>query len=145
MRPGPSSVPNAAISFTSPAPVAPMTWPGSISTRPSARPAAALDSPTVVGWNAASIRPRTAMPKVITLGTRRSRRSIAAVVLPPTATAPKATASKVLNNGLPQHAVDLVTERGHAGHHHDGDQHSQESVLEQVLPFFVASQACNRC
>ena len=37
--PGPTTAPTAAISFTSPAPVAPSTWPGIISARPSAKPA----------------------------------------------------------------------------------------------------------
>src|SRR5256884_6722870 len=39
---GPSNVPIAANNFTSPAPVAPITWPGSISRRPIAHPASAI-------------------------------------------------------------------------------------------------------
>ena len=39
--PGPTTVPIAAISFTSPAPVAPIRWPGIISSRPTSIPSAA--------------------------------------------------------------------------------------------------------
>src|SRR6267378_3570383 len=141
VRPGPSSVPNAAISLTSPAPVAPMTCAGSIRARPTARPASALTTPTPVGRNAASASPSTAMPNVIGLGTRRTRKSIAAVALPQPAMAQTATASKVLNNGLPQNRVDLIPQRRDAGHHEDGDQRGQKPVFEQVLPVMFSRES----
>src|SRR5262245_29802311 len=148
VRAGPSSVPSAASSFTSPAPVAPMKCPGSISSRPTAKPATASAGVRRVTWIAASARPITATLSVTTFGTRRDRRSTATAVPPPAAviTIPAGShavftaVSKVLDNGLPQHGVDGRAHRGNGRHHHDRDQRREKSVLDQVLAIVPACE-----
>src|SRR5438552_17496443 len=122
---GPSNVPIAANNFTSPAPVAPITWPGSISRRPIAHPASAPATVTPDTCDAASATPSTAVARVSWLGTRRVRTSIAEAAPALSATAAKATGSEILSNGLPEHVVDRVPDRCHGADRHDRDERHQ--------------------
>src|SRR5712691_5237374 len=140
---GPSSVPIAANSFTSPAPVAPTKWPGSISAKPSANPASAAATLTLVRWAAASARPRPAIPSVNRFGTRRLLRSMTALNPPLPATTPTTTTSEILSNGRPEHRHDRLSDRGHSDHHHHGDQHGQEPILDQVLAIVATNEAAD--
>src|SRR5688572_1346293 len=75
---GPRNAPTAANSLTSPPPVAPIRYPGSINRRPTPHPASAAPMPTVPQPAAASSTPDAASGMVNALGMRRVRRSIAA-------------------------------------------------------------------
>src|SRR5580704_7261786 len=143
MPAGPSSVPSAANSFTSPAPVAPITWPGSSSSSPHRPPRSADAIPSVVTWNSASARPVSARPPVSTFGTRRTFKSTAAPAPPPAVTSDTTTGSEILSNGLPEHRVDRIADRRHAREDEDGDEHGQQAVLDQVLAFVVAHEISN--
>src|SRR5471032_2906031 len=137
---GPSSVPMAANSFTSPAPVAPITCPGSISRSPHANPASAIGTPSFVTCRNASVMPVSASPTVSGFGTRRLLRSTTAPAPPPAATTETATGSKILSNGLPEDGVDRVAHRRDARQNEHRDQHGEQAVLDQVLSLVVTNQ-----
>src|SRR5581483_7628569 len=137
---GPSRVPIAAKSFTSPAPVAPITCPGSISARPIARPASAPVTLRLVACEPASATPRAAIDRVRTLGTRRVRKSMTVAAPPAKTMTASAIGSDVLSNGLPEHVVDRVPDRRHGGDRDDRDQRHEQTVLEQILPVLTASE-----
>src|SRR5438445_3459112 len=140
MGAGPSSDPMAANSFTSPAPVAPNRWPGSMSARPTKNPRAA--APTV-RWPipaAANPRPLSASRPVSAFGTRRVLRSTNAAAATPAASVPITMKSDDLTNGAPEHVVNRLANRGDAD---DGDeryQRRQQPVFEQVLAVGFASR-----
>src|SRR2546422_7491221 len=140
---GPSRVPMAANSFTSPAPVAPTKWPGSISAKPSANPASAAGTLTLVRCVAASARPRAAIPSVNGFGTRRLLRSMSALNPPLPATTPTTITSESLSNGRPEHRHDRLSERGQSHHYHHGDQDAQKPVLDQVLAIVATNEAAD--
>src|SRR5688572_5788457 len=78
IKDGPRNAPTAANNLTSPPPVAPIRYPGSINRRPTPHPASAAPMPTVPQPAAASSTPDAASGMVNALGMRRVRRSIAA-------------------------------------------------------------------
>src|SRR5206468_3740010 len=127
-------VPIAANSLTSPAPVAPIRCPGSISMRPTAKPASDPATVTPLVCDAANETPRAAMPRVSVFGTRRLQTSTTALAPPLAATAATTATSEILGNALPEHRVDGVPNLGHRGERDDRDQRHEEGVLEQVLP-----------
>src|SRR5262245_43097691 len=138
---GPSRVPSAATSFTSPAPVPPNTWPGSIITNPSAAPmvAAAIEWPV----HPAAVRasPKPATPAVRRFGIFPVRTSMAAAAPEAATTARSTTVSDVgSSNGLPEHRVDLVADGRDCAHRHEGDQGAEHRVFEQVLALIGSSQ-----
>src|SRR5436309_11086249 len=140
---GPSNVPIAANSFTSPAPVAPTKWPGSMSAKPSANPASAAATLTLVRCVAASARPSAEIPNVNWFGTRRLLRSISALSPPLPATALTTITSEILSNGRPEHRHDRLSDRGHSDHHHHSDQHGQKPILDQVLTIVATNEAAD--
>src|SRR5437762_726381 len=79
-RSGPRNVPTAASSFTSPPPVAPHRYPGSISVRPTTAPRTAPTMPTRPVLVSAIATPIAAAAPVRPFGTRRVRRSMTAAV-----------------------------------------------------------------
>src|SRR5690606_18417220 len=139
---GPSQVPSAASSFTSPAPVPPKRCPGSISRSPSAAPVSApavdcSDTPT-----AAAASPARATVAVITFGMRPVRRSTAAAMPAAARMATSDTASEAgSSDDLPERAVDRVAECPHGTNRDDGDEANQQRVLEQVLSVLAMRQA----
>src|SRR5215470_17877764 len=134
VAPGPSSVPTAASSFTSPPPIAPIRYPGNMSARPTRQPASASKMPTRPSPTAARPRPTSAMLAVSTLGTRRIRRSMAAAVMAATATTRNGSVLDIRRrNGLPEDGVDGVAHMAHRSERNDSDQGSEQRVLEQVL------------
>ena len=68
---GPTMAPTAAMSFTSPAPVAPSAWPGSIRANPTTIPRAAAASETPLAPVAAIPMPVAAIAAVSRFGMRR--------------------------------------------------------------------------
>ena len=108
-------VPIAANSLTSPAPVAPIRCPGSISMRPTAKPASDPATVTPLVCDAANETPRAAMPRVSVFGTRRLQTSTTALAPPLAATAATTATSEILGNALPEHRVDGVPNLGHRG------------------------------
>src|SRR5438093_6513200 len=141
VRPGPSSVPSAAKSLTSPAPVAPITWPGSISRRPTAKPPSAPETPTPVMRVAASATPSAPMPSVSRFGTRRVCRSTMALEAPPASTAQTLESSDILRNRLPEHVVDRRPDGSHRAQGDQRDQRHEQSVFDQVLAIVLPQQA----
>src|SRR5581483_8456732 len=131
--PGPRKVPSAANSFTSPAPVAPTTWPGSMTKNPTSSPAIACGSVTAPIPNAAAARPARAVAPVSTFGMRRVRRSMAVLDAPPAAMAATVIGSEILSNVQPEHVVDRVAEYRHRAGREDRDERGEQPVLEQVL------------
>src|SRR4051794_27842852 len=137
---GPSSAPAAAKSFTSPAPVAPNRWPGSISPRPMAMPAiepAIVNRPMPATANAT---PAAASDAVSTLGTRRVRTSIVAAVMPPAASVVSTIRSDGVANVSPEQRVNRLSKVADCCHGDDGDQRREQAVLEQVLAVGPAGQ-----
>src|SRR5262245_1293519 len=134
VAPGPSSVPTAASSFTSPPPIAPIRYPGNMSARPTRQPASASQMPTRPSPIAASPRPTRATPAVSTFGTRRIRRSIAAAVIAAAATTINGSALDIGgSNSSPEHGVDGVAHLGDGTNRNEGDQRAEQRVLEQIL------------
>src|SRR5262249_12432860 len=144
MRPAPITAPAAAKSFTSPAPVAPMTCPGSMIASPSARPAHDDSTVTPLAPQTAKRTPLTASVPVRTFGTRLVRRWIKARARAPATSVPSTTRSEGCNNGLPQHVVDRVAHGRDADDRHERDQASEQRVLDQILPFVVTDEPSNR-
>src|SRR3954454_1437034 len=138
---GPMSAPSAANSFTSPAPVPPSRWPGSISAAPSASPAAAAPTDSPLTPTAAMPMPVAASVPVNTFGTRRVRRSMAAATLAPATTAANTAGSNGLSNVLPERRVNRGAERGDAGHRDDRDQRGEKSVFQKILAVGAKRQA----
>src|SRR5712671_2877271 len=130
---GPSSVPTAASSFTSPAPVLPTICPGNISSSPAPKPSMAPSAPTPSMRAAAIVIPIAATPNVSQFGTRRVFRStIAATVVLP-ATAVRTMGSDSTRERLPEHRVhDLAhfADRKERGHR---DEAGQEPILDEIL------------
>src|SRR5260370_2859350 len=141
---GPSSVPIAANSLTSPAPVAPTMCHGSMSNSPTANPTSAAARLTGVTCNRARTTPVSAMPIVSGFGTRRVLRSTRALTPPLAATAAITIGSKILNNGLPEHRLDDGGQRRQGSQHEHRDQHGEEPVLEQVLSVLETNEPANR-
>src|SRR5580765_4413418 len=144
MGSGPMNAPAAAKSLTSPAPVAPIMCPGSISTRPSARPAS--DAPSVMPLmpHTAKMTPTVARPTVSGFGTRRVHMSIAAPVPVPAPTVASTMKSDGLANAAPEHRVERVADHLDAGHHDDRDQRAEQSVFEQILALVPKHQTPDR-
>src|SRR2546422_856619 len=101
IRDGPSRVPTAANSFTSPAPVAPIRWPGSIRSSPRANPANAPATLTPLTWVAAIVTPTAVIPIVSGFGTRRVYKSTTAPAPTLAATVATTMASEIVGNRLP--------------------------------------------
>src|SRR5216683_5281545 len=141
---GPMNAPVAAKSLTSPAPVAPITCPGSISSRPTASPPSEAPSVRPLMPHAAKTTPIVARPIVSGFGTRRVHRSIAAPVPVPATTVAITIGSDGQANVPPEHRVDRVAERGDAHHRHDRDQRGEQSVFDQVLALVSKHQASDR-
>src|SRR6187399_921579 len=137
---GPSSVPSAANSLTSPAPVAPITWPGSISASPTANPKSAWTIDTVPFPVAASIKPAMAMPSVSGFGIRRVYRSTTALDAPLLATALTSRGSEILSNVVPENRIDRVSHGHHRAECDDRNQDYQQPVLQKVLPLVLLDQ-----
>src|SRR3954470_8236737 len=137
---GPTNAPAAANSLTSPAPVAPIRCPGSISARPSARPASEAPSDRPPMPHAAETPPTAASPIVSGFGTRRVRRSIAAPMPVPATRVAIAINSEGLANLHPENVVDRVAERFDADHGDDRNQRRQQSVFDQILARLVREQ-----
>src|SRR5919201_4446861 len=135
---GPSKVPRAANSFTSPAPVAPTKCPGSISTNPTANPASAPATETPVTCNAANARPSAVIASVSWFGTRRVFKSTSAPTPPLVATTATKMASDALSNGLPEPRVNRVADRPDRRERHDRDERRQQPVFDQVLALVAA-------
>ena len=136
---GPSRLPTAAISFTSPAPVAPSTCPGSMSTRPITHPSTAAPTDTPPKPNAASPRPAPAIVPVRTLGIRRVRRSTTvATSRPAISTASDALAAA--GDDLPEHRVDGVSNRRDGSECDKGNERAEQRVLEKILTVLLAAQ-----
>src|SRR4029077_1217255 len=138
------NAPAAAKSLTSPAPVAPITCPGSISRRPTASPPSEAPSVRPLMPHAAKITPIVARPIVSGFGTRRVHKSIAAPVPVPATTMAIAMRSEGLANAAPEHRIDRAAERGDAHHRGDRDQRGEKSVFEEVLSFVLKDQASGR-
>src|SRR5471030_756743 len=136
--------PSAANSFTSPAPVAPKTWPGSISASPSANPA--NEAPIVMPLrpNTANATPLAASSTVSGFGTRRVHRSIAAPVPAPAVTVVSTRTSEGLTNAPPEDVVNRVAQRADADHREDRDQRREQSVFEQVLAVVPLHETADR-
>src|SRR5213593_103500 len=138
---GPMIAPTAANSLTSPAPVPPITCPGSISTSPSTKPNS--DAPTVRPLipDAANATPLAASSTVSGLGTRRVHRSIAAPAPAQAATVAITITSEGSANAAPEQVVACLADRGDARHREDRDQRGEESVFHQVLPLVSKDEA----
>src|SRR5678815_375694 len=141
---GPMTAPMAANSFTSPSPVAPNRWPGSIRTSPSASPTSDAAIVRSLRPNTAKATPLAASSRVSGLGTRRVERSMAAAAPQPPATVAITRKSDGLTNVLPEDRVDRVADSRDAGHCGDCDQTGDKSVFEQVLAFVAKGQARDR-
>src|SRR5436190_1020197 len=141
---GPMIAPTAANSLTSPAPVPPITCPGSISTRPSTKPNS--DAPMVrpLMPDAANATPLAARSTVSGLGTRRVHTSIAAPAPAPAATVAITIMSEGSANAAPEQVVDCLADRGDARHREHRDQRGEEPVFHQVLPLVSKDQASDR-
>src|SRR5262249_21158912 len=139
-----SSVPMAANSLTSPAPVAPTRCPGSISARPAANPSSASVGDSAPRRAAATTRPKAVIPSVSTFGMRRVYRSTRVLESPLPATALTATGSEILSNVVPEDVGDRLSQRGYRSKSDERDQGREQPVLEQVLGFIPAHEATNR-
>src|SRR5881394_3507442 len=140
---GPSSVPSAAKSLTSPAPVAPMTCPGSINTRPRARPPSAPGTLTPVTRIAASAMPSAPILKVSAFGTRRVYRSTMVLAAPPASTTQIVDGSDILGNRLPEHVVDRLADGPDCTKCHERNQGHEQSVFDQVLADVTPHEAAS--
>src|SRR4051812_24131494 len=141
---GPTTAPTAAISFTSPAPVAPSRWPGIISPSPTANPANEAHNGTPLIPVAASATPTPASAAVSSFGIRRVRMSITVA----TTSAATRAAKAVLeiagdSNGLPENRVDRVAHDRHRANRHHREQRREKPVLQQVLALFGAACLCD--
>src|SRR5579864_1824126 len=145
VAPGPSQAPMAAKSLTSPAPVAPITWPGSMTRRPTARPAAARIGVTALQPAHAATKPATVIVAVSALGIRRDRTSVTMLMAPAAAIASTAIGLESCTNAHPEHVVNLGADRSDGAHGKNCDQRGQQSVLEQILAIFFARQPPDDC
>src|SRR5262245_43168387 len=136
-RPAPMTAPAAAKSFTSPAPVAPMTWPGNMSARPSARPASEDHTETPVMPAAAKATPASARLPVTALGTRLVRRSTRAPQPAPATTVATTIAlectAQTARDCLPQHVIHGTPHTRDPYYRNDRNQSREQRVLDQVL------------
>src|SRR6185437_14981181 len=130
---GPSSAPAAAKSLTSPAPVAPNRWPGSISPKPMAMPAIepAIDNRPMPAM--ANATPAAASDAVSPFGTRRVRTSIAAAAIAPADIVVSTIRSDGIANVSPEHRVNRLAHLADRANGDQGDQRRQQTVFEQVL------------
>src|SRR4051812_40649083 len=142
---GPMNAPTAANNFTSPAPVAPIKCPGSISARPSARPASDAPSERPPMPNAAKATPVAANPIVSGFGTRRVHKSIAAPTPVPLTTVAIARKSDGLANLGPEDTGNRVAERRDTDNRREGDQRRQQTVFDQILSVVLEKQPCESC
>src|SRR5471032_2136930 len=138
------NAPAAARSLTSPAPVAPIMCPGSISRRPTAIPPSEAPMLRPLIPHTAKITPISARPAVSGFGTRRVHMSIAAPVPVPATTVVMTMRSDGQANVPPERRVDRVAERGDAHHGHDRDQRGEQSVFDEVLALVSKHQASDR-
>src|SRR2546427_2471050 len=147
--PAPIIAPAAAKSFTSPAPVAPSTWPGSISRQPSANPSSDDATVTPLAPVAASVTPAAAVANEIAFGIRRWMTSTTEAVPAPTITAESTNASPLaittasqLHRGdrAPQNVRDRVADHRQQAHHGQRDQGGQNPVFQQVLTIIPSRQ-----
>src|SRR5687767_7603642 len=132
---GPSRAPAAASSFTSPAPVLPKTWPGSMNASPSRHPRIEAPSPMRPSPAAAMPMPAAVIEAVSRFGIRRVRRSMNAAAPIPRATMASTSASELsFGNDFPEGCLDDVAQHFHGAERRDDYQRDQQGVLEQVLP-----------
>src|SRR4051812_13553739 len=136
--PGPTTVPSAPISFTSPAPVPPAMWPGSIRPRPSAPPATDASGDVPVTAATASVSPVAAVAAVSAFGIRPVRRSMPAPAIAAAAEAAKERSDIGSRDDLPQGLVDHVADGGHRAEGDQGDERAEHCVLDQILPVVSA-------
>src|SRR5688572_32397485 len=136
IRPLPSIVPAAANNFTSPAPVAPNTCPGSIIRKPNASPASADVTVMLLTPIIDNVIPVAAVATQTTFGIRRCRMSMTAAVPSPAHNAPSTTRSDACANGRPEHSVQMLTQQADCTERDKSNQRGQQPVLEQVLPRF---------
>src|SRR5688572_18740354 len=141
IRPLPSIVPAAANNFTSPAPVAPNTCPGSIIRKPNASPASADVTVMLLTPIIDNVIPVAAVATQTTFGIRRRRMSMTAAVPSPVHNAPSTMRSDACANGRPEHSVQVLAEQTDPTKCHKGNQRRKDAVLEQVLPLFEPQQS----
>src|SRR5688572_10880565 len=122
---GPSRAPAAASSFTSPAPVLPKTWPGSMNASPSRHPRIEAPSPA-----AAMPMPAAVIEAVSRFGIRRVRRSMNAAAPIPRATMASTSASELsFGNDFPEGCLDDVAQDFHGAERRDHYQRDQQGVF----------------
>src|SRR5688572_25459888 len=131
---GPSSVPRAASSFTSPPPVAPKRCPGSIRRSPTTPPATAAPIPMRLIPAAAITRPTIVTAPVSVFGTRRVLRSITEAARPHPSTIVSTSASEDVGDDIPEPQLDHAGESIDGGQHGNRDECREHAVFDQVLP-----------
>src|SRR6188474_25027 len=145
MRSTPTTAPAAANNFTSPAPVEPSTWPGSISRKPRQNPRADELTDTPLAPVAASTTPDAVTPSEMLLGIFRWAASTIAALPSPAQSAISTTVSEVkVANGPPEDVGDLTCERTDGGESKDRDQRREHRVLEQVLAVVTLAEDSKR-
>src|SRR6516165_5184747 len=114
-----------------------------MTTRPTARPAAASMGVNELQPDKAATKPPTVMVPVRTFGIRRTRRSTAVLRAPAAAIAETVRGSEILSNGHPEHVVNLFADGGHRAHREDRDQRREQPVFEQILAIALAHEPCD--
>src|SRR4051794_6484843 len=148
---GPTIAPTAAMNFTSPAPVAPSAWPGSMSRRPTMNPAKDAPSEIPLTPEAAKPTPIPAMVAVSAFGMRRTLISITVATSAPEDSAANATL-EIAGNRRPEHVGNRLAHHRHGADREDRDERHEQPVLEEVLTILGASEAapgelsqCHHC
>src|SRR3954469_17890538 len=136
---GPTIAPTAAMNFTSPAPVAPSAWPGSMSANPRTNPATEAPSEVPLTPAAARPMPRPVMIAVSAFGMRLTLMSITVATSAPEESTPNATL-EIVGNRRPEHVVDGVAHHRDGTERKYGDESHQQSVLKEVLAFLGATK-----
>ena len=126
-RAGPMMAPIAAISLTSPAPVAPSRCPGIISAKPTTSPRSEADKLRPLNPAAARVTPTPAIVAVSRLGMRRVRTSMTVAASAPAATATKA-ALDTGSNRRPENCLNRVADGGHRTDGEERDQGHEQAV-----------------
>src|SRR5688500_18096614 len=137
---GPMMAPIAPISLTSPAPVAPSRWPGSINAIPMSNPMTEPQTERPLIPKAANPIPTLAIVAVSTFGIRLVRTSMTVAIRHPAATAAKATLD-TCGDRRPENCLNGVPHGGHRAERDDRDEGHQQAVLEQVLAVFRTAEA----
>src|SRR4051812_22780653 len=126
----PTIAPTAAMSLTSPAPVAPIACPGIMSIRPTSKPAVDASGETSLSPISASPMPLAAIAAVSQFGMRRERRSTMVATRPPAARAANDVLDTGGSNGVPEHAGDRVADRRDRAERNDRDERAEQAVLQ---------------